>query len=95
MNNNITSNEEEERLKINDNEENNFKIYVNQEKNILDNYYYLIKYLLVIFLILAIILFFSELNKLIIIAENKNLRIWKKGRVYLDNCLKELLINKI
>ena len=91
---NILYEEEENLKKINDNFEYTFKVYKNQ-KNILNSYYYLIKYLLVFSLILAIILFFSELNKLIIIAENNNIRIWKKGRLYLDNCLKGLLINKI
>ena len=94
MNDRTITYEEEENLKTYDNFENNFKIYKNQ-KNILNTYYYLIKYLLVFSLILAIIIFFSELNKLIIIAENNNIRIWKKGRLYLDNCLKGLLINKI
>ena len=90
-----TINEEEEKLKINDNREYKFKIYENQNKDTLNIYYYLIKYLLFIFLSLAIILFFSELNKLKIIAENNNIRIWKKGRIYIDKCLKGLLINKI
>ena len=94
MNDHTIIYEEEESLKINDNFENTFKIYKSQ-RGVLNTYYYLIKYLLVFSLILAIIIFFSELNKLIIIAENNNIRIWKKGRLYLDNCLKGLLINRI
>lgn len=92
---NATNEEEEENLKQNDERENKFKIYENQNKDILNNYYYLIKFLLFIFLILAIMLFFSELNRLKIIAENNNIKIWKKGRVYMDKCLKGILINKI
>ena len=90
-----TINEEEEKLKLNDNIKNNFEIYENKNTDILNNYYYLIKFLLFIFLILAIMLFFSELNRLKIIAENNNVKIWKKGKAYIDICLNGLLINKI
>ena len=87
--------EEEERLKINDGSGNNFKIYGNQEYISSDKNLCLIKFLFVIFLIIAFILFFSELNRYKNIPENKSNRIWKKGRKYIDICLKGLLINKI
>ena len=90
-----TINDDEEKLKINDNSEKKYKNYENQENKIINNYISLIKFLLVILLLIGILLFLYELNKYKIIPENNKKGIWQKGRKYIDTCLKGLLINNI
>ena len=95
MNYNSTINDDEEKLKINDNSEKKYKNYEKQENIIINKYISLIKFLLVILLSIGILLFLYELNKYKIIPENNRKAIWQKGRKYIDTCLKGLLINDI
>ena len=95
MNYNSTINDDEEKLKINDNSEKKYKNYEKQENIIINKYISLIKFLLVILLSIRILLFLYELNKYKIIPENNRKAIWQKGRKYIDTCLKGLLINDI